>query len=387
MPIGYLIGTSLVAAAVLSALRPVRRPQWLSSLSYFVGLAWNELPFAGLLLLAASTALTLADHEISSPAGMSVLGVALALAAGLAVVGLRATRTRAALANALERELGVALPPVRLPWARILAAPWLMWRRDVERVAGIPYGDAPHGRNLLDVYRPRHRRPDGPTLVYFHGGRFRSGHKRREGRVLLHHLASHGWVCISANYRLKPQARFPEHHVDAKKAIAWVREQGGDYGADVSRVFVAGSSAGAHMAALAALTPDDRRFQPGFEHVGTRVAAAICLYGYYGPLDSGTPGSSPSDYPAVNAPPFFIAHGDLDVVVRERSARWFAEQLRAASSHPVVYAELPGAHHSFDRFHSIRNDTVVIAVEAFAAWVAGDAGRSATPLAETRAPR
>jgi acetyl esterase/lipase len=50
-------------------------------------------------------------------------------------------------------------------------------------------------------------------------------------------------------------------------------------------------------------------------------------------------------------------------------ARLFADRLRNASSSPVVYAELPGAHHSFDRLHSLRFEAVVNAVVAFTAWV------------------
>lgn len=64
-----------------------------------------------------------------------------------------------------------------------------------------------------------------------------------------------------------------------------------------------------------------------------------------------------------------MAHGDRDTLVSVESARVFAERLRNTSSNPVVYAELPGAHHSFDLFHSIRFETVVDAIEAFAAWV------------------
>jgi acetyl esterase/lipase len=68
--------------------------------------------------------------------------------------------------------------------------------------------------------------------------------------------------------------------------IAWVREHGHEYGADPAVVFVAGSSAGGHLAAMAALTPNDPAFQPGFEHADTSVTAATPLYGYYGPLDT-----------------------------------------------------------------------------------------------------
>jgi len=69
------------------------------------------------------------------------------------------------------------------------------------------------------------------------------------------------------------------------------------------------------------------------------------------------------------APPIFLAHGDHDTYVPVQSARLMAQQLRSRSTEPVVYAELPGGQHSFDLYHSIRFETVVDGIEAFAAWV------------------
>ena len=136
-------------------------------------------------------------------------------------------------------------------------------------------------------------------------------------------------------------------------------------------MFVAGSSAGAHLAATAALTANDPTFQPGFEDADTTVAAAIALYGYYGPVDQGLQPlpSSPLDYVRADAPPFLIAHGDQDTYVPATQARELANRLRDISTSPVVYAELPGAQHSFDLFHSIRFETLIDGIEAFAAWV------------------
>ena len=98
--------------------------------------------------------------------------------------------------------------------------------------------------------------------------------------------------------------------------------------------------------------------------------AAICLYGYCGSLGASEwlP-SSPQAYVRTDAPLFFVAHGDQDTVMLVEDARVFVERLRCASLNPVVYAELPGAQHTFDLFHSIRFDTVVDAIEAFATWV------------------
>ncbi len=134
-------------------------------------------------------------------------------------------------------------------------------------------------------------------------------------------------------------------------------------------MFVAGSSAGGHLASLAAFTANDPAFQPGFEDVDTSVVAAISLYANYGPIESRGPPSSPLAYIRADAPPFFVAHGTLDTIVIVDDARAFVDQLRSTSANPVVYAELPGAQHSFDLVHSLRFEAVVDAVEGFASYV------------------
>ena len=209
-------------------------------------------------------------------------------------------------------------------------------------------------------------------LVYLHGGGFRSGHKNRESRALLHHLAAQGWVCISANYRLAPAVGFPDHLIDAKKVIAWARSHAGEYGGDPRTVVAAGSSAGAHLASMLALTPNDPAFQPGFESADTSVAAAVGLYGYYGRVAG--PGSSPVDLLSPDqlspdrlgdVPPFFLVHGDNDSSTLVEDTREFVARLRAVSTRPVLYAELPGAQHTFDLFYSLRYSQVIEAVAAF----------------------
>ena len=369
MPVGYLVAAVLVGWCTVCALWPVRGSRALGTMSWGFGFVLNELPFVAFYFLFASTMLALGQGDLDSPGGWVAFGVAVLATVGLGVVTWRGLRAGAAVNRALSDALGVRSRRLRIPLARILFAPVFVRRRDVERVANIRYADAGK-RNLLDVYRHRSHPSGGPTLIHLHGGRFVRGRKNREALPLIYRLASKGWVCISANYRLSPEATFPDHLIDVKKVIAWVRQHGQEYGADPSQVFVAGSSAGGHLASLAALTPDDRQFQRGFERADTSVAAAISLYGYYGPVDpKGGPSSSPSAYVGVDAPPFFIAHGDHDTYVPVERARAFAEQLRRTSSSPVVYAELPGAQHTFDLFHSIRFELLVDAIETFASWV------------------
>jgi acetyl esterase/lipase len=375
MPVGYLVGVIVVALPTLFALVPLRS---VPNLSFRLGLLLNEVPIIGFYWLLFDTALAFAQADINTAGGWATVGLAAVITAGLAAITRRQLQAR----PALERAMAVALGPGwrsaidpelaagrrrRLPLARILLLPLSRRRRDVERVADIPYGNAGR-RNLLDLYRHRAHPSGAPVLIHLHGGGYTQGHKNSQSLPLLYRLASQGWVCVSANYRLRPAARHPDHLIDLKKVIAWVRAHGPEYGADPALLFVSGSSAGAHMAAFAALTPNDAAFQPGFEDADTSITAAIGLNGWYGGYYGQPDTSSPLAHVRPDAPPFFIAHGDHDTVAPVEVARRFAGTLSGVSTNPVVYAELPGAQHAFDLFGSLRFEMVVDAIDAFTAW-------------------
>ena len=372
MPIGYLVTTGLMAAVALSAASR-QRPRGSSPirLSYVFGFLLNW-PNVLVLVLVASTALAIAQSGVGSPVFWIGLGLAVLAFVGLMLLRRRALGTSPAVERALADGLGgdwsdgvepelAARLHQRPPLARILFAPISFRRQRVKRVANLRYGPARRA-NLLDLYRDHSERSGCPTLIYFHP---RFGSKEFAARYMLLRLASEGWVCVSANYRV---AGFPDQLVDVKNAIAWLGEHGREYGADMTAVFLAGSSLGAHLASLAAFTPNGV-LQPGSGSADTSVAGVICLYGYYGPVASEGPPSSRLAYPTTNAPACFVAHGDQDSLVIVEDARAFVEQLRATSSNPVVYAELPGAQHGFDMFRSRRFDTVVDAIEAFMAHI------------------
>jgi acetyl esterase/lipase len=350
VPFGYLVTTGLMTACVLFALAPPRpRRSSPFRVSFVLAFMVNELPFMAFYLLVASTALAIGQGDIANPVGWIGLGLAVVASAGLIVVALRATRTGAAVDEALT---AAGLPPRashRLP-RRIFFWPFPFPDPGVERMSNISYGDA--GRaNLLDVYRSRSHSGPGPTFVHLHSGGFFMGGKSREARPLFNRLARRGWVCISANYRLR--ASYTDPLTDVKKVLTWVHEHGPEYGAAPDVVFLAGSSAGGHLASMTALTAND-----------PSVAAVVSLYGYYGPV--GPDGSSPLDYEGVGAPPFFVAHPERDTLVVVEDARRFVESLRKGSANPVVYAELPRAQHGFDFFYSIRFEAVIEGIEAFA---------------------
>jgi acetyl esterase/lipase len=214
----------------------------------------------------------------------------------------------------------------------------------------------------------------------------------------VYHFASRGWLCVEPNYRLCPDATFPDPIVDIKRAIAWVHEHAHEYGGDPQQIFLTGGSAGGHLSALAALTMNDPILQPGFEDADTSVVAAMPLYGDYDWLDRhgerarrGLDRSkyfadrivkcsidadralweqgSPVVHVHADAPPFFVVHGARDTMLLVEDARHFTDALRSVSRSPVAYAELPGAQHAFDGFQSVRCVSVILGMEWFTAWV------------------
>ena len=250
----------------------------------------------------------------------------------------------------------------------------------VEWLKDIAYADGGHERHVLDIYRPSGGCAGAPVLLQIHGGGWIVGNKHEQALPLVYHLAARGWIVVTANYRLSPKARFPDHLVDCKRAFAWIRANIGRYGGDPSFIAVTGGSAGGHLTALMGLTANDSRLQPGFESLDTRVAACVPFYGVYDFVDRhGLKGSgaamvqwlektvmpcSPQTDPALwdlaspieqvraDAPPFFVLHGTHDSLASVDEARLFVERLRAVSRNAVVYAELPGAQHAWEIFRS-----------------------------------
>ena len=223
--------------------------------------------------------------------------------------------------------------------------------------------------------------------MQIHGGAWIIGDKREQGWPLIGHLAANGWVCFNVNYRLSPGATWPEHLIDLKYALKWIREHADEYGVDPDFIAVTGGSAGGHLTAMMGLTANDPEYQPGFEDADTRVQAAVPVYGVYdftNRLDTMDElrfrkrmleplimkafsdkepekftRASPIDRVHADAPPFLVVHGDRDTLAPVEDARLFVECLSEVSRAPVRYAELRGAQHAFDIFASPRTARMV----------------------------
>ena len=224
---------------------------------------------------------------------------------------------------------------------------------------------------------------------------------------MLNHLAQIGWVGFNIDYRLSPEATFPDQIVDVKRAIAWVRENASELGIDPELICITGGSAGGHLTALAGLSENDPAFQPGFEEADTSLSAVVPFYGVYDLTNSNgfyyegmrrwvleqvvfkrryedDPDSfrdaSPTFRVHADAPPFLVIHGERDTLVPVEDARFFVERLRSVSRHPVRYVELPAAEHAFDLWPSERTARIAEGIGRFLTAVAGSgrAERSAT---------
>jgi acetyl esterase/lipase len=376
----YLMVSINGAVYTLNAYRPARRSRLFFGWSFFASWITIELAPLHLLWQMVATGLFARRGALRTRPGRIGVAVTLASWTGLALAIRQSFAARHEIREAL-RELRHDEPkrtplPVR-----------------VQR--NVTFGRAGARPLRLDVHAPDVPAEAGvgrPALVFAHGGGWVLGFKDRQGQLLLRRLASQGWVCFNVDYRLSPLATFPDHLVDIKRAIAWIREHPEDYGVDPGFVAVAGVSAGGHLAALTALTGGDTRYQPGFEGADTSVQGAVPFYGVFDftnrnrvwPEETvsrflapivmkADPDEAPEAYAAASpldqvhpgAPPFFVIHGDLDVLAPVEDARDFVARLRAVSGEPVYYLELHGAQHAFETFASIRANAVVDAAARF----------------------
>ena len=399
---GFLVLSVLSLLLTLNALWPVG---WAYAMipAFFAAWLTVELAQFRLVVQVALTAAFVAAGAIDGAAG--VIALVLMGISTLATISLLITAHTAgavmdrALCEGLGDDYRGKIPEALmagrdpgLTW-RQLVLPFRLRLPQVEQIRDIPFAKDGARDLCIDVFRHRSHPTDCPTLLHVHGGAWILGYKEHQGGPLMSQLAAHGWVCINIDYRLSPFATFPDHLVDVKQALRWIREHGPDYGANPDFVVITGGSAGGHLTALAALTANDPEYQPGFEEVDTSVRAAAPYYGIYDfanrdrsrterdmtkhllePLvmkkrfaddPVAFAKASPIERVRPDAPPFFVIHGANDRMASPQTAREFVQRLRTVSRAPVLYAELPGTHHGFDVFPSVRTIHVVSAVERF----------------------
>ncbi|WP_165838729.1 alpha/beta hydrolase [Roseicella frigidaeris] len=213
---------------------------------------------------------------------------------------------------------------------------------------------APRAEALLDVYHPATATGPLPVILYFHGGGWQVGRKDElQDMLFARRLAARGAVVISANYRLAPDACFPNFLEDGAEAALWAHRNVAQRGGDPGRLYFAGHSAGAYNAVKLAV---DRRYVASAGLPPEAVQGAIGIAGLFTercmdwPLLSAVfPPSVREAAPATrrlgpDTPPLLLLAGSLDFVVPPRETRLLAEAARAAGT-PVEAIVYPGFGH------------------------------------------
>jgi acetyl esterase/lipase len=401
----FLRLSALGAGLTANAMRPSMGANPLAIPSFFGAWLTSELASLNLGITAAGSAAYVAGrrrHGLTATDKIA-FGLNALSAAGLALMVRQGMQSRGVVEAALAESLGADYlarldaatteSDLTTPWKTVLM-PWNIKEPRVKRIADIDYVGDGKFRHKLDVYVPRAGGRNLPVVIQVHGGAWIISQKNQQGIPLMNHLAARDFVCVAPNYPLSPKAKWPEHLIALKRAVAWTRGNIADYGGDPSFITATGGSAGGHLAAMLALTANEPQFQPGFTDVDTSLQACVPFYGVYdiaNTLDTRAgrqrldwflkqamfDGRDTERYDSAtallqvraDAPPFFVIHGARDSLVPVAEARELVRRMREVNKEPVVYAELPGTQHGFDVFHSIRGAHVIRGVERFLRWV------------------
>jgi len=258
---------------------------------------------------------------------------------------------------------------------------------DVTVHEGITYAEREAGAMKLDLYLPE---GNPPLVVYVHGGGW-VAETRKNVPEPERYAAEFGCAVASVSYRLQeapegtdpeemydpenptPRGTFPDHFVDVKAGIRWLRANADEYGYDAEDVAVWGSSAGGHLALLAGVVGDVEEFGSAFGNLEKTVApeesgAVQAVVSWYGAADfslaaDGVEGlipmlmggpefkrperyaqASPAEHVSPDSPPMLLMHGREDEVVSVEQSRRMFDALDEAGVDAVLY-ELHDMNH------------------------------------------
>jgi acetyl esterase/lipase len=218
---------------------------------------------------------------------------------------------------------------------------YLAWHHGIEITRSIAYGEG--ARRALDVCRPS-AAAASPVVVFFYGGSWQSGHKEIYLFVAAA-LARRGYVTVVPDYRVYPEARYPDFLEDGARAVRWAKDNAARFGGDPQKLFVMGHSAGAYIAAMLAL--DGRWLQRVNLAPGREIAGLIGISGPYDflPLHgtlrtifggANVPATQPISHVSSGAPPALLVTSGRDRIVDPGNSSRLAAQLRAAGNDATV---------------------------------------------------
>ena len=211
----------------------------------------------------------------------------------------------------------------------------------------------PTASQCLDLFMPVDADAPVPLLVFIHGGYWQELSKDDSS------FAAPAWVdrgvaFAALDYTLAPEASLAEIVAECRRAAGWLYENAGDLGVDKRRIVVAGSSAGAHLAAMVAAPGWQRNAgRPGdlvagavlisgvFDLeplLGTSIAEPLCL------TDQDVAELSPTRLQLGDFPPSIVCWGEVETDEFKSQSRDFAARLDEAGT-PCTSFEVSGRNH------------------------------------------
>jgi arylformamidase len=253
-----------------------------------------------------------------------------------------------------QYDLEATVPDVSL-YADFYAKESEKVRAELEHRLDVPFG--PTLAEHLDLYPAPVRRGEptrpAPVLVYLHGGYWRSRTSKEFGFVA-RGPASRGLSTVVVNYALCPGGTIDEIVRQVRAALAWSYKNAGSFGGDPERIYVAGHSAGGHLAAMLLITDWEGVYGlPGNVIKGTCAISGLFdlapfPYTFLQPKLQLTWDQVSRNSPILHlpdeAPPLLVAYGeDEPAELRRQSEDFFAAWKTKGLSASLL--PLPGKNH------------------------------------------
>jgi acetyl esterase/lipase len=213
----------------------------------------------------------------------------------------------------------------------------------------------------MDLYTNPVSEVPAPIVINIHGGGWNHGEK--ESQSGFGSFFKNGYAVANIEYRLVNVAKAPAAIEDARCALIYLYTHAKELNIDTGRIVLMGGSSGGHLALMAGLLANDRRFDINCPYKGEiKVAAIIDKYGvsdlvplsYWKSakvwLGEGFDNKvfvesvSPLYYVSKNSPPVFIVHGNADPIVPYEQSVALYEKLMA-NNVKTVFITIPGGQH------------------------------------------
>ena len=224
-----------------------------------------------------------------------------------------------------------------------------------EIIRNLVYAHRATGDQHLDIYLPAGK-PPYATLMWIHGGGWKYGSKRFQ--FYLRTMTERGFAVATIDYRLSGVAKYPAQYEDTKAAFDWLRANGSKYGLRTDHMFLAGASAGGHLAALLGVKEGRAKVDAvcaiypatnltGFDNQdGTKGYLPSLLGGSVNTHRALAESGSPVRIVTSDAPPFLFFHGDKDILVPIAQSQELDRKLRAKGVESKLVV-LPGQPHNY----------------------------------------